>query len=252
MYLKLPRAITRACAIAAFLVVSVGPVNAANIVIDNFITSFDVTGETGWNLTNGDTVGPKSGVTTLSQTGVTGAIGDRTTTFTGDQPGNGAVTIAGFTIDANGDFVASAGEGVLTLSTNALSTVYGFEIAYAVTDLDLSSGDRFVFNYQGDLDAPRNPVESLPFDIELTSGATSNTAGVMISTDGGYEILFSAFAGIDFSDIDGIRVLSSNNGVDSPDLVFGAIEVQVVPVPAAVWLFGSALGLLGWMRRKAT
>lgn len=25
---------------------------------------------------------------------------------------------------------------------------------------------------------------------------------------------------------------------------------SVVPVPAAVWLFGSALGLLGWMRRK--
>lgn len=27
--------------------------------------------------------------------------------------------------------------------------------------------------------------------------------------------------------------------------------VQPVPVPAAVWLFGSALGLMGWMRRKA-
>lgn len=31
-----------------------------------------------------------------------------------------------------------------------------------------------------------------------------------------------------------------------------AMEVQVVPVPAAVWLFGSALGLVGVMRRRAT
>jgi hypothetical protein len=31
-----------------------------------------------------------------------------------------------------------------------------------------------------------------------------------------------------------------------------SVSAGVVPIPAAVWLFGSALGLLGWMRRKST
>ena len=30
----------------------------------------------------------------------------------------------------------------------------------------------------------------------------------------------------------------------------GSIDTAVIPVPAAVWLFGSALGLLGWVRRR--
>jgi hypothetical protein len=28
------------------------------------------------------------------------------------------------------------------------------------------------------------------------------------------------------------------------------IAASVVPIPAAVWLFGSGLGLLGWMRKN--
>lgn len=31
-----------------------------------------------------------------------------------------------------------------------------------------------------------------------------------------------------------------------------SITFQVVPIPAAVWLFASALGLLGWMNRKGS
>jgi len=30
------------------------------------------------------------------------------------------------------------------------------------------------------------------------------------------------------------------------------LVASTIPVPAAVWLFGSALGLLGWLRRRAT
>jgi hypothetical protein len=35
------------------------------------------------------------------------------------------------------------------------------------------------------------------------------------------------------------------------DSYSGAQINAVIPVPAAVWLFGSALGLLGWVRRRA-
>ena len=45
---------------------------------------------------------------------------------------------------------------------------------------------------------------------------------------------------------------SNNNAIDftvgAPSPGMGP---SVVPIPAAVWLFGSGLGLLGWMRRRA-
>ena len=37
-------------------------------------------------------------------------------------------------------------------------------------------------------------------------------------------------------------------GIDNWE--FTIVQATPVPVPAAVWLFGSVLGLLGWMRRK--
>ena len=46
----------------------------------------------------------------------------------------------------------------------------------------------------------------------------------------------------------------SANDADGPGGDWAGLTsfaIQVVPVPAAVFLFGSALGLLGWMRRRA-
>jgi len=41
-----------------------------------------------------------------------------------------------------------------------------------------------------------------------------------------------------------------SNNLDLTDSTAGHYLVQVVPVPAAAWLFGSALGLLGWIRKS--
>jgi hypothetical protein len=55
------------------------------------------------------------------------------------------------------------------------------------------------------------------------------------------------FSGSGWTDLTWIR-LSNNIEIGGPG--FDTLTLNTVPVPAAIWLFGSALGLLGWMRRK--
>jgi hypothetical protein len=46
---------------------------------------------------------------------------------------------------------------------------------------------------------------------------------------------------------------SLENGIESDthNIVGGSISASPVPVPAAAWLFGSALGLFGWLRHRS-
>ena len=50
----------------------------------------------------------------------------------------------------------------------------------------------------------------------------------------------------------GLTKVEIENASGAFGMVFDTFEVTAVPIPAAVWLFGSALAGLGWMRRKKT
>ncbi|MFZ1625372.1 MAG: hypothetical protein WAU48_11445 [Gammaproteobacteria bacterium] len=86
-----------------------------------------------------------------------------------------------------------------------------------------------------------------------TPTATGGTVGPFGGDDyyiGPPQTLANSYSGLTLSDLGSGNWMLSNAvpGVSGYDFVF---NVAVVPVPAAVWLFGSALGLMGVMRRRS-
>jgi hypothetical protein len=76
---------------------------------------------------------------------------------------------------------------------------------------------------------------------------------VSVSHDGGSSIIALIDGVGDFSIIgrSDFLIFNEDGGAGSTsDYYISEANISAVPVPAAVWLFGSALGFLGWMRRK--
>jgi len=74
---------------------------------------------------------------------------------------------------------------------------------------------------------------------------------VQVSHDNGNSLITVTNGIGDLSVIGASNVLNFNDQAGATDNYYiSQLEMQVVPVPAAVWLFGSALGLLGWSRRR--
>ncbi len=131
-----------------------------------------------------------------------------------------------------------------------------FQAGFCATPDDEGSrpGGEFEFLFSTDI-----ILESLDFfDIEAVEDSGNPNSQIRLYDSAGDEImaglLFVPGTGgdnlwnqMDFGSVSGVRrIVIELNGSGAID----NLTYQVVPVPAAAWLFGSALGLLGWMRLR--
>ena len=186
-----------------------------------------------------------------------GTIGDRTTTLTVThvlpQLPFGDIDAQTFTltnpVDVDGNYTVQPGN---FLNINSGLGLSGFEIelSYDFTGVDLLAlGNAFEFELgSGDFDIdnrPDNPA-FLPFEITLTSGSDSASASTLVSDEGMYSIDFSAYSGVDLSNITNVTVTFGGEVV-TPDLLLGT--VRVIPAPGGLAMLG-VIGLVGGRRRR--
>jgi hypothetical protein len=126
------------------------------------------------------------------------------------------------------DYVATNGGGLdAEITGSVLFDVLSFDLTAAWLD-DLTVR---VTTYTGEL---------LRGDISLNVSQDFRTTFVLNDDFLGIDrIVFEASGGTD---------AGLNGG--GQNFVLDALEVNVVPIPASLWLFGSGLGLLAWVRRR--
>jgi hypothetical protein len=145
-----------------------------------------------------------------------------------------------YSVDESGALLASTGTRVFgtsdptypNLFTGATTSVFRvdfdatmFTVSLDALGDDISDFARITAFTAGDV----------VIDIYTTAGLVSGASETMTITDTGANIAYVIAEGV------------------SPDAVgFDNLVANTVPIPAAVWLFGSGLGLLGWFKRRKT
>ena len=158
---------------------------------------------------------------------------------------------------ANGNFTgATAFDGIRWVAAWSLAA----ERFAQVLTAPLVGGQTYDFSayllqaVRGDLDHVGGYALYLTSDAsgDISSGALLGSIGPTTDSDD-WEFASLTFVAPDDADSLPVLVFSPlENGSGGVYPGLDKISLTAVPVPAAVWLFGSALAGLGWLRRKQT
>ena len=148
-----------------------------------------------------------------------------------------SVTTQGFTFTATGPYESTwlPNSGIWNNPTENLSYCGDCVLTIEAENQSLFDLNSFDFTNSGSTD-PAMTVTG------YKAGQLVATTAIVVASQQFNTFSFdSAWQGLDRVEFDAMPAIASF--VDN-------VDVSVVPVPAAVWLFASALAGLGWMRRK--
>jgi hypothetical protein len=144
-------------------------------------------------------------------------------------PGNLGGAATGNTSDIALDWGSVAGDGTLTMKYDG-----GSSVTFSLHSLDFLAGS---------LSASAGTIEVTGYYAgggSLATTLTASSAGFVWDST----VFDASWSGLG-------RVEFAASGLDSLAALDNLV-VTAVPIPAAIWLFGSALAGLGWIRRAQT
>ncbi len=135
-----------------------------------------------------------------------------------------------------------------TLSVSEGFTVTGIELQVENTSVDSVDfgGFEFIFIWTDEIPLTGLPTELGHLTGELIGDVTYSTTQLGGPTTPGLPVPIDAR----FFDFFTSAWKPSGSSTSQNWQLEFTVQPTVVPIPAAVWLFGSGLGLLGWMKRK--
>jgi len=111
-----------------------------------------------------------------------------------------------------------------------------------VNSVTIDSNVWEIFTSPGSIDNVMGAVDGIVVATFIDPGASFTVASIE------FEAIGIGTTALTLSE-NPLNVWAAAGSPVNPAMIAGMVTVTAVPVPAAVWMFCSALGLLGWMRR---